>query len=79
MPVLRIEKIDVRGGVVQRVEADATGKYHCLPFGNNVETFLFNTLEEVATFLRTHAKAGVRMNPGWSKISRRIYIDGAPL
>jgi len=76
MAVARIEKVDPSGVVVQRAELGPDGNYHCLPSGNNVDTVYFKTLDEVADYLRTNAKAGVRMNPGWSKISRRIFIDG---
>lgn len=76
MPVSRIEKIDSMGIVKQRAEADADGCYHCLPFGNNVDTVRFTTLDEVADYLRMYPKSGVRMNPGWAKISTNIFIDG---
>ena len=36
----------------------------------------FSTLDEVAAYLRKNPKAGVRMNPGWTKISKHIFIDG---
>jgi hypothetical protein len=78
MPVSRIEKIDASGAVVQWAEVHADGKYHCFHFGKNVDPIYFGTLDEVAHFLRTHPKAGVRMNPHWSKISRRIHINGVP-
>ncbi|UZE46987.1 hypothetical protein ONR75_18455 [Rhodopseudomonas sp. P2A-2r] len=78
MPVSRIEKIDASGAVAQQVELSTDGTYHCLHFGNNVETVHFTTLDDVANFLRANPKAGVRMNPGWSKISKSIYIDGVP-
>jgi hypothetical protein len=79
MPVSRIEKIDTTGSVVQRAGVGADGKYRCFPFGKNVDPVLFGTLDEVADFLRKNPKAGVRMNPGWSKISKCIHIDGVPL
>lgn len=78
MPVTRIEKVDTSGSSKQRAEPDADGQYHCFHFGKNVDPVYFRTLDDVAEFLRRNPKAGVRMNPGWSKISRRIYIDGVP-
>ncbi len=74
MAVLRIEKIDLTGVVIQQAEPDTDGCYHCLPFGNNVDVVHFTTLDEVADYLRAHPKSGVRMNPGWSKVSKLIYI-----
>jgi hypothetical protein len=78
MPVSRIEKCDASGKTVQRVERHRDGRYHCYHFGDNANPIHFATLDDVAEFLRKNSKAGVRMNPGWSKISKRIYIDGAP-
>ena len=75
---MRIEKIDTSGTAKQRAEPSADGQYHCFCFGKNVDPVYFRTLDDVAEFLRKNPKAGVRMNPGWSKISRRIFIDGVP-
>ncbi|BAU38717.1 hypothetical protein APT_01635 [Acetobacter pasteurianus NBRC 101655] len=79
MPVKRIEKIE--GGVVtKRAEVNAKGFYVCLPFGCNLlrDAKLFRNLDDVAKYLRANPKAGVRMNPGWGKISEDIFIDGLP-
>ncbi|MET4015546.1 hypothetical protein BjapCC829_12505 [Bradyrhizobium barranii] len=78
LPVTRIEKFDSSGSPTQRAEPDADGQYHYFHFGKNVDAVCFRALDDVAEFLRKPPKAGVRMNPGWSKISRRIYIDGVP-
>jgi hypothetical protein len=37
-----------------------------------------STLEDVARFLRTNPRGGVRMTPGGSKIVENIFIDGVP-
>lgn len=77
MPVSRIEKITA-GVVVQWAEQGSDGYYQCHPFGSNVESEKFSSLDEAANFLRKNLKSGVRMNPGWAKISKNIYIDGTP-
>ena len=82
MPVGRIERI-VDGVVVQTVErakrGKHAGKYVCDPPGTNDRGVPFDTLDEVAAYLRANPRAGVRMHPGKSKISENIHIDGAPL
>lgn len=75
MPVTRIEKI-VDGKVVQRATRDRYGFYRCLAAGTNEGPVSFLSLDEVADYLRKHPRSGVRMDPGWSKISRWIFIDG---
>jgi hypothetical protein len=79
MSIARIERIV--GGVIKGTAEPAKedGKYHCHAFGSNVAPVPFSTLEEVATYLRINKGAGVRMNPGWGKISENIFVDGAPL
>lgn len=62
-----------------RVERGSDGKYACHHFGSNVAPVPRASLDDVADFLRTHPRSGVRMNPGWGKISRNIYIDGVLL
>ena len=75
MAVSRIER--VRGGIVLgRAEIDKDGTFKCLPESSNMHPLEFSTLDEVADFLRTNSRAGVRMNPGWSKIVKHIFIDG---
>jgi hypothetical protein len=75
----RIERI-VGGTVKGTAEpSKEDGKYHCHFFGSNIDPETFSTLNEVADFLRHNKGAGVRMNPGWGKISKNIFIDGAPL
>ena len=75
--VSRIERI--RGGVAQnRAEPDADGFYHCMPKGKNVDPVTLRTLDEVADWLRANPTGGVRMNPGWTKLSRNLFIDGVP-
>lgn len=79
--VTRIEKI--AGGVaLQRVERAKIGKskglFVCLADGSNKEQVPFATLDEVADYLTTNPGAGVRMNPGWSKVVDFIHIDGRP-
>lgn len=78
MPVTRIERI-VGGVVIGRVESGSDGNYSCHHFGSNVDPVPLTNLDDVADFLRTHPRSGVRMNPGWGKISRNIYIDGVLL
>ncbi len=78
MPVSRIERI-VGGLVIGRVESGSDGNYSCHHFGSNVAPVLHARLDDVADFLRAHPRSGVRMNPGWGKISRNIYIDGVLL
>jgi hypothetical protein len=77
MPVERIERI-INGAVVQRAEPAPNGLYACLPSGANMRPVLLSTLDEVADYLRANPGSGVRMNPGWSKISKRVFIDGLP-
>lgn len=81
MPVLAIEK-RVGGVVVASAEAatrgDHPGKFVCHAFGDNAHEIPFKTLSEAADYLRMNPRAGIRMNPGWSKVSRHIYIDGVP-
>ncbi len=78
MPVARIERI-VAGVVKSRVERGADGTFACHEFGSNVHAVALTTLDEVADYLRANPRSGVRMNPGWVKISRNIHIDGVLL
>ncbi len=79
MSVSRIEKIEA-GVVVQRAEPAArTGKFVCHPDGQNKQRVEFVSLDDVAGYLRANPGAGVRMNPGWSKVSEKIYVDGVKL
>ena len=75
MPVTRIERI-VGGRVAGRVERGSDGLFACHDFGSNVTPTRLATLDEVADFLRSRPRSGVRMNPGWSRIITNIYIDG---
>ncbi|MFN7633728.1 MAG: hypothetical protein ACK5PI_03265 [Acetobacteraceae bacterium] len=77
MPVERIEKI-VDGKVVQRAERASDGCFVCLGAGTNEGPIKLHSLDEVAEFLRRNPRSGVRMNPGWSKISEHIFIDVVP-
>ncbi|RWB69727.1 hypothetical protein [Mesorhizobium sp.] len=75
MPIARIERIV--GGIVRgRVERGSDGLFACHEFGSNVHPVSLSTLEDVADYLRANPSSGVRMNPGWVKIVRNIYIDG---
>ncbi len=78
MPVTRIQKI-VGGVVVQCAEPNKHGLYVCHAFGSNVAPVTFSTLDEVADYLRANPGSGVRMNPRWSKVSKRVFIDGVAL
>lgn len=79
MPVATIERIE-HGVVTARVERGRRhGKFACLAFGSNVGPILLTSLDDVADFLRSNPGSGVRMNPGWNKIVRNIYIDGVRL
>lgn len=77
MTIGRVEKI-VAGVVVQRAERNEDGVYVCHASGTNVDPVVLSSLDEVADYLRNNPRSGVRMNPGWSKISRRVFIDGLP-
>ena len=77
MPIGRIERIVA--GTVKGTAEPSNGKYHCHYFGSNIDPETFSTLDEVADFLRRNKKAGVRMNPGFGKISENIFVDGLPL
>ena len=78
MPVSNIEQ--VRGGkVIHSAEpSKKTGRYACHYFGSNVDPVELATLDEVAEFLCKYPRSGVRMNPGWSKITDCVFIDGIP-
>lgn len=78
MPVARIERI-VAGTVTGRVERGSDGLFACHGFGSNVDPTRLATLDEVADFLRSRPGRGVRMNPGWGRITRNIHIDGVRL
>lgn len=77
MPVERIEKI-VGGVVMQRADRNRRGYYECHAAGTNVNPIEFVSLDDVANYLQRNPRAGVRMNPGWSKISKSVFIDGVP-
>lgn len=78
MPVTRIERI-VGGVVTGRVERGSDGFFACHEFGLNVAQTRLASLDDVADFLRSQPRSGVRMNPGWDKSSKNIYIDGVLL
>ena len=78
VPVSRIERI-VGGVVTGRVERSSDGFFACHDFGSNVDATPWVSLDEVADFLRSHPRSGVRMNPQWKRITRNIHIDGALL
>ncbi|MDW9365803.1 hypothetical protein CN085_32185 [Sinorhizobium meliloti] len=77
--VTRIEKI-VGGVAVQRVERAKSGKnkglFVCLADGSNKDQVPLSTLDQVADYLTANPRAGVRMNPDWSKVVEHICIDG---
>lgn len=78
MPIARVERII--GGIVQgRAERGSDGRFVCHELGSNVNPVALPTLEDVADYLRANPSSGVRMNPGWVKIVRNIYIDGVSL
>lgn len=78
MPVARIERI-IAGVVRGRVERGSGGFFACHAFGSNVDATLLASLDDVADFLRTHPRSGVRMNPQWKRITRNIHIDSVLL
>lgn len=78
MPVKRIERV-VAGTVIGRAERGADGLFACHEFGSNVAPVRMATMDDVASYLRTHSGSGVRMNPGWRKITENIYVDGVLL
>lgn len=78
MPVARIERI-AAGTVTGRVEPGAEGHFACHDFGSNVIPTRLATLDEVADLLRSRPGSGVRMNPGWGRMTRNLHIDGVRL
>lgn len=78
MPVARIERV-IGGIVTGRVERGSDGLFACHDFGSNVTPTRLSSLDDVADFLRSRPRSGVRMNPGWGRITRNIYIDGVRL
>lgn len=58
--VARTEKI-VAGAISQRTERHADGFYYCHAFGSNVGPVMFSSLDEVAEYLRSNPRSGVRM------------------
>jgi hypothetical protein len=78
VPVARIERI-VSGVVTGRVERGSDGFFACHDFGSNVNATPLASLDDVADFLRSHPRSGVRMNAQWKRITRNIYVDGALL
>lgn len=78
MPVARIERV-VGGSVTGHVERGSDGLFACHDFGSNVTPTRLATLDEVADFLRSRPRSGVRMNPGWGRITKNIRIDGVRL
>ncbi len=78
MPVARTERII--GGIVRgRVERGSDGFFACHAFGSNVNALPLASLDDVADFLRSHPRSGVRMNPQWKRITKNIHIDGVLL
>lgn len=75
--VSKIERI-IGGVVINTVQPNDKGIFECLPKGQNIDPVQMRTLDEVADWLRTHPEGGVRMNPGWTKLSLNIYIDSIP-
>ncbi|MCV0398186.1 MAG: hypothetical protein K5872_11325 [Rhizobiaceae bacterium] len=55
------------------------GFFACHAFRSNVDATPLISLDDVADFLRTHPRSGVRMNPQWKRLTRNIYIEGALL
>jgi len=78
MSVKSIERIR-DGKIIHSAQPSTkTGRYECHHFGSNVDPAEFVTLDEVAEFLRKYPRSGVRMNPGWRKITKHVFIDGVP-
>lgn len=79
MAVLTIDR-RVGGSIVASASVASRGvlkgKYVCHAFGDNAHGIPFDTLDEVADFLRANPRTSVRMRPGWSRYSEDIYIDG---
>ena len=78
MPVVRIERI-VSGSILAFAAPATDGRYACHEFGSNIDPARLSSLDEVADFLKANPKSSVRMNPGWTRISRNLYIDGVLL
>lgn len=78
MPISSIERV-VGGIVTGRVERGSDGLFACHDFGSNVAPTRLASLDDVADFLRSRPRSGVRMNPGWVRITRNIFIDGVRL
>ncbi|MGG7566838.1 hypothetical protein ACQ5SO_11850 [Rhodovulum sp. DZ06] len=65
----------------QKPGADGrTNGYKCFPSGSNriEDARAFETIEEVADWLRANPSWGVRMNPGSAIFYDGILIDGRP-
>ena len=78
MPVARIERI-IAGVVRGRVERGSGGFFACHAFGSNVDATPLASLDDVADFLRTHPRSGVRMNPQWRRMTRYMPSVGVLL
>lgn len=78
MAISRIERI-IGSVVTAKAERDPGGMFVGHRFGSNVNPVRFSSLDDVSDFLRANPGSGVRMNPGWSKISKNIYLDGTLL
>ena len=74
LPITRIERI-VSGSIAAAAAPASDGRYACHEFGSNIDPVRLSSLDEVADFLRANPKSSVRMNPGWTRISRNLYID----
>lgn len=48
-------------------------------FGPNGTPTRLASQEDVADFLRSRPRSGVRITPGWDRITKNIYIDGVRL
>jgi len=77
----RIEKIEDRKVTKTAVRYPRNGGqfYECFEPGQTMNPLWFDTLDEVANFLRAVPRRRVRMAPGAAITTRYIHIDGNPL
>lgn len=71
MAVKRIERIH-DGSVTGTAHRDTKGKFVCHMVGLNTDRIEFDTLDEVAEYLRSNRTAGLRMAPSWKKFNSAI-------
>jgi hypothetical protein len=74
----RIKNLDRLTLAKRQLERGSYGLFACHTVGSNVTPTHLGSLDDFADFGRGHA-VGVRMNPGWNRISKNTYIGGVRL